>query len=362
MSLKLTRRALTLSVAALAVGLAACGPQATAPTDGESPAAGGGGGTIRITGAGASFPAPLYQRWIAEFRKTNPNIEINYQSVGSGAGVKQFLSQTVDFGATDAPLTDENRANFPAERGEPVQIPMTGGSVVFTFNLEGVDDLKLSREAYCGIVAGEVTKWNDPKIASANPGVDLPDQNITWVHRSDGSGTTFIFTTHLEAACPNWKAGSGKAVEWPAGQGAKGNEGITATVKQSSGSIGYVELAYATENNLSFASLENKSGEFIKPSPEAAAKSFEGQQLPEDFAMVIPDTDAKEGYPIVGLTWLLLYGTYDDPAKAEAVKSWIKWAYSEGAPFAKELGYLPLPQDITTKALAALDTVKVASK
>jgi phosphate transport system substrate-binding protein len=364
LSLKVTRRAVSVSAAALALGLAACGPSPTPPaaTDGASPAATTGGGTVSLSGAGATFPAPLYQRWFAEYNQQNPNVQISYQSVGSGAGVKQFLAKTVDFGATDAPLTDEEIKKYPAELGQPLQIPMTGGAVVFAYNLEGVDNLRLSRESFCGIVAGEIKTWNAPQLVKDNPGVNLPASPITFVHRSDGSGTTFIFTNHISAACPNWKAGAGKAVEWPTGTGGKGNEGVTAAIQQTAGSIGYTEFSYAKENNLKMATIQNRAGEFIVPSPESAAKAIEGVTVPADFALLVPNPEGKDAYPIVGLTWLLVYGKYDNPAKADALKSVIRWAYSDGAKFATDLGYLPIPNDVSSKALAKLDTIQVATK
>lgn len=366
-----SRWALSLPAIAVAVSLASCGTPTppSAPSAGESPAAGtaqapagGGGSTIAINGAGATFPAPLYQRWFAEYNKQNPTVQISYQSVGSGAGVKQFLAKTVDFGATDAPLTKEERQKYPTADGQPVQIPMTGGAVVFAYNLDGVENLKLSRETYCAIADGTIKSWSDPKIAKDNEGAKLPNEPVTFVHRSDGSGTTFIFTSHLKAACPNWKAGAGKAVEWPTGVGAKGNEGVTAQVQQTKGAIGYTEYSYAKENNLKFATLQNKAGDFITPSPESAAKALAGVPLPEDFALSVPDPADKEAYPIVGLTWLLLYGQYGEPAKADALKNFVKWALKDGKQYADELGYLPLPDDVATRVVATLDTIKVASK
>lgn len=368
-SSKVARWAFSTSAIALAMGLASCAPSTppSAPqggtTGGTSPAANqSAGGTISISGAGATFPAPLYQRWFAEYNKLNPNVQISYQSVGSGAGVKQFLAKTVDFGATDAPLNDKEKGGYPKDLGQPVQIPMTGGAVVYAFNLDGVDNLKLSREAYCGITDGTIKKWNDPKIAKDNPDAKLPDSDITFVHRSDGSGTTYLFTTHIKAACPNWTAGASKSVEWPAGVGAKGNEGVTAQIQQTKGAIGYVEYSYAKENGLKAAAIQNKAGEFIPPSPEASAKAIAGATLPADFSLSVPDPTAKDAYPIVGLTWLLVYGQYSDQAKATALKEFVKWAYGEGDRYATELGYLPIPDDISTKATAALDTVKVAAK
>ena len=216
--------------AGLALALASCSPQAptAAPGSSQTPVASApnkaSGATVSIAGAGATAPAPLYQRWLAEYNKKFPNIQISYQSVGSGTGVKQYLAKTIDFGATDAPLKKDEREKFPSDRGTAIQVPSTGLFLVFAYNLEGVKDLKLSREAFCGITDGSIKKWNDEKIKKDNAGVALPDADVTFVHRSDGSGTTDVFTKHIEKACPNWKAGSGKSVEWPTGTGAKGTK------------------------------------------------------------------------------------------------------------------------------------------
>ncbi len=347
-----TSWAIRASLFALTLSLAACG--GGAPSS-ESTAAGGGGAPLQ--GAGASAPAPLYQKWFAEYA-AKTGTQIGYESVGSGAGVKQFVSETVDFGATDAALKDEDRAKVPAGRGKAIQVPSTGLFVVFAYNAEGIDDLKLSRDVYCGIVDGSITTWNDPKIAAVNAGVNLPDAPVTFVHRSDGSGTTSIFTKHIEKACPNWKAGAGKAVEWPGGTGAKGNEGVTAQIQQTPGAIGYIEYSYAAENGLTMASLENKAGEFIKPTPESAGKAISGVPLPEDFALDVPDPEGKEAYPIVSLTWLLMYENYPDPAKAEELKKFLAWALKDGKPAAEQLGYIPLPDDVVAKVLEAANAVK----
>lgn len=367
--LKAVRWALPASAAALLAGLTACGaPQTpTAPpaaTTGEaSPAANStGGATISISGAGATAPNPLYQRWFQEYNKVNPAIQISYDSVGSGAGIKRFTDQTVDFGATDAPLKEDERKALAAERGKAVQVPSTGLFVVFAYNLAGVDNLKLSREAFCGIVDGSVKTWNDPKIAKDNAGSNLPSQPINFVHRSDGSGTTDIFTKHIAKACPNWTKGSGKTVEWPTGTGAKGNEGVTAQIQQTPGAIGYTEFSFAKENKLSMATLQNKAGEFVAPTPEAAAKALAGATIPADFAVKVPDPEAKDAYPIVSLTYLLLYENPKDPAKAKAINDMLAWAYKDGAQYASELGYIPLPQDLITKVSTTLNTIKVAAK
>ena len=318
---------------------------------------------VSLSGAGASFPAPLYQRWFSEYNQQNPGVQISYQSVGSGAGVEQYLQGTVDFGATDAPLTEEERATFESTYGQaPIQVPMTAGSVVFAYNLPGVDSLELSREDYCGIVNGDITTWNDPAIAEANPGVELPDIPISWIHRSDGSGTTFLFTNHIATACPNWAGGAAKTVEWPVGIGAKGNEGIAAQVAQTEGGIGYVEYAYAKENGISAAAIENASGNIITPSPEAASLVFEGETIPEDFALTVPDPANPEAYPIAGLTWLLLYPQYDDPNKAQALQGVIDWALTSGDEYATQLGYIPLPQEVEQRVVQTVQDEVVANK
>ncbi|MCU0565172.1 MAG: phosphate ABC transporter substrate-binding protein PstS [Oculatellaceae cyanobacterium Prado106] len=362
----LKRRAFLASLAALSFGFAACQstpPQAPSATGGGSaPAAGGAGGsgkTAVLSGAGASFPAPLYQRWFAEYNKVEPGVQISYQSVGSGAGVEQFLAGTVDFGATDSPLKDEEKAKFKEKYGaDPIQVPMTAGSVVFAYNLPEVKDLKLSRAAYCGIVTGKVTTWNAPEIAAANPGVTLPSTNISFVHRSDGSGTTSVFTTHLDEACADWTAGANKSVEWPVGTGAKGNEGVTAQVQQAPGAVGYVEYAYAKENGLSMASIENKSGNIITPSPEAGGLAFKGATIPADFALTVPDPADANAYPITSLTWLLLYPKYDDATKGEALKAVVDWALTDGKQFADQLGYVSMPPETNGKVKEAVTKIQ----
>jgi phosphate transport system substrate-binding protein len=357
------RRALLTTLTVASLGLAvACAPSSTdapAPSANAPTGTSGGGDTVSLSGAGATFPAPLYQRWFAEYNKQNPNAQISYQSVGSGAGVEQFLAGTVDFGASDAPLKDKEKEAFQAKFGAaPIQVPMTGGSVVMAYNLDGVDGLKLSREAYCGIVAGEITQWNDPAIAAENSGVTLPDSNIQFVHRSDGSGTTFAFTNHLKAACPNWTAGADKSVEWPTGTGAKGNEGVTAQIQQTPGAIGYTEFSYAKENGLKMASLENKSGNIIEPTPEAGALAFKGETVPADFALLVPDPTDANAYPISTLTWMLLYPEYQDAAKKDTLVSVLKWALNDGKTAASDLGYLPVESELVTKVEAELGKIK----
>ena len=365
MTSKTTKRFCLTAVSALTLGLIAQNINLTNNTQVSIPAANAQDAGIEasLSGAGASFPAPLYQRWFSEYNKQNPGVEISYQSVGSGAGVEQYLQGTVDFGASDKPLSEEEKATFESTYGAaPIQVPMTAGSVVFAYNLPGVDNLELPRETYCGIVNGEITEWNDPAIANANPNAQLPEIPISWIHRSDGSGTTFLFTNHIQAACPNWQGGADKTVEWPTGIGAKGNEGIAAQVAQTEGGVGYVEYAYATENGISAAAIENQSGNIIAPSPEAASLVFEGETIPEDFALTVADPANPEAYPIAGLTWLLLYPEYEDPTTAQALQNVVDWALTNGDEYATELGYIPLPQDVEERVVQTVQTEVVANK
>ncbi|AFZ34011.1 phosphate ABC transporter substrate-binding protein, PhoT family [Stanieria cyanosphaera PCC 7437] len=359
-TLKFSQRQIWLSpLLALTLSLTACGgSQTTAPSGEQSQTpATGGGQSVSLTGAGASFPAPLYQRWFSEYNKQNPNVQISYQSVGSGAGVEQFTQGTVDFGASDVAMTDEEIAQV--ERGV-VLLPMTAGSIVLGYNLPDVQGLKLSRQLYTDILLGKITKWNDPAIAQINPDLQLPDQNITVVYRSDGSGTTGVFTKHLSEISPEWKekVGEGKTVSWPTGIGAKGNEGVTAQILQTEGSIGYIEYGYAEQQDIPVASLENKSGNYIEPTPESAAKTLEAVTLPENLRAFIADPDGADSYPIVSYTWIMAYQQYD-ANKGQAFKDVINWALTEGQNYSEELGYVPLPEPVVQKVEAALETIKV---
>ena len=313
-------------------------------------------GYITLYGAGASFPGPLYQSWFKDINQKYPNLRVNYQSVGSSAGVRQFTAGTVDFGASDVAMKDEEIAKV--DRGV-LLLPMTGGSVVFAYNLPGVEDLKLSREVYTDIFLGKITKWNNPKIAAANPGVNLPDQKIGVVHRSDGSGTTALLTRHLSAISPDWKSGPGEGntVSWSTGVGTKGDKGVTAQIKQTPGSIGYVEYGYAKNQGLTMATLENKAGKYIKPSNEAASKALAAVELPENLRAFVTDPPGDESYPIVTFTWLLAYKKYYNPAKAEAVETMIEYGLTEGQKATLELGYVPLPQNVIEKVAAAADVI-----
>jgi phosphate transport system substrate-binding protein len=311
----------------------------------------------QLSGAGATFPAPLYQRWGAEYNQQVPSIKVNYQSVGSGAGVKNFIQGVVDFGASDAAMSDSEIAKSP--RGA-VMIPATAGSVVLAYNLPGIKTLRLSREALAGIFLGKITKWNDPAIVNGNPGATLPPTAVNVAFRSDGSGTTFVFTQHLAAISEEFdqQVGCAKSVVFPVGIGGKGNEGVTALVKQTPGMIGYVEFGYAEQNGLSCAALENKSGQFVAPTPESGAAALASVELPENLRAWPVDPAAPEAYPITTFTWLLLCKKYDDAAKVKALKDFITYGLTEGQSFATQLGYIPLPESVVAKANAALDTVE----
>ena len=311
----------------------------------------------QLSGAGASFPAPLYQRWAVEYNKLHPNVQVNYQSVGSGAGVKQFTQGTVDFAASDAAMSDEE---IEKVKQGVVMIPATAGSIVIAYNLPEVKDLKLSRDAYVGIFLGKITKWNDPAIAKDNPDVKLPDLPINVAFRSDGSGTTFVFTKHLSAISPDFadEVGTDKSVTWPAGAGGKGNEGVTALVKQTPGTIGYVEYGYAVNNGLSTASLQNKAGKFVKPTDESGAATLAHVEFPENLRIWPEDPAGDDDYPIATFTWLLLYKKYSDAGKLKALQEFITYGLTDGQKFSGELGYIPLPAAVAEKSKAALASVQ----
>ncbi|MFB2896002.1 phosphate ABC transporter substrate-binding protein PstS [Aerosakkonemataceae cyanobacterium BLCC-F50] len=367
--------AAALSGVALTIGLGACGPSQTTPTATDTPAAPGASpavapGTptpatpsrldlaqnVLLSGAGASFPAPLYQRWFADFNKINPKARINYQSVGSGAGVQQFINKTVDFGASDVAMTDEELAKV---QGGALMLPVTAGGIVLAYNVPGAEGLKLSRNLLADIFLGNIKTWNDPKIAEANPGVNLPNTPITVVYRADGSGTTGIFTKYLSAISPNWKSkvGDGKTVAWPTGVGSKGNEGVTAQIAQTTGSIGYIEYGYAKQNNLKFASLENKAGNYVTYNEQTASSALDSVQLPENLRAFIVDPEGTDSYPIISYTWLLVYPKYQDAAKAKTIEAVVEYALTEGQRIAPELGYIALPPKVASKVATVAQAI-----
>ncbi|OUL24800.1 phosphate ABC transporter substrate-binding protein PstS [Nostoc sp. T09] len=314
--------------------------------------------TVSLMGAGASFPAPLYQRWIVDYNQRNPNVEINYQSLGSSVGVQQLIQGTVDFAASDVGITHEQAAQV--KRGV-IALPMTASSIVLAYNLPNLPTgLRLSRQVYTSIFLGKIRKWNDPRIAAANPGVNLPNLPIKVVHRTDGSGTTSVLTQHLSAISPEWnnKVGAGRAVEWPVGIAAKGNEGVSAQIQQTPGAIGYVEYVYATHNQLSVAALENKSGNYIIPTPESVAKTLEAVKLPNNSLIAfIADPTSANSYPIVTYTWLLTYKQYQDSVKAQALKNFVDWAVTEGQESSVELGYIPLSKKVVVQVQSAAKNI-----
>lgn len=315
------------------------------------------GAATVITGSGATFPAPLYQRWASDFKKVNADILVNYQSIGSGAGVTQFLQGVTDFGASDTAMKDEEISHAGQN---VVMIPAAAGSIVLAYNVPGIrTGLRLSRAAYIGILVGGITKWNDPAIAKANPGVNLPSVPITVISRSDGSGTTAVFTGHCSEVSADFKekVGSGKAVTWPVGVAGKGNEGVTALIKQTPGAIGYVEYGFAAYNNLAMAALENNAQNFISPSIESCAATLASVKLPGDLRAFILDPKGPDDYPVVTFTWVLVKKTYADAAKAAGVKAFVTYGLTTGQAAAPQLGYVALPPEVVTKALAALEAV-----
>jgi phosphate transport system substrate-binding protein len=308
---------------------------------------------IRLQGAGASFPAPLYMKWFRDYTTAHDHIQIDYQSVGSGSGIKNFIEKTVAFGASDAAMEPEEIAQVPEG---VVLLPMTAGSIVLAYNLEGVTDLKLSRETYAGIFLGTVTRWNDPLIQSSNPGSTLPDAPINVVVRADSSGTTFVFTQHLSAISSAFaqSPGTNKSPNWPVGTRSKGNEGVTASIMTTPGSIGYVEYGYAAGQGLPMVALENKSGQYIAPSIEAGQQALAGAEMPADLVLWIPDPEGEGSYPIVSYTWLLCYKSYADAAQASALKDVIAYCLGEGQRESESLGYIPLPENVVEKVKAAV--------
>jgi phosphate transport system substrate-binding protein len=311
-----------------------------------------------INGAGATFPYPIYSKWFDEYVKVDPSVRFNYQSIGSGGGQKQILAQTVDFGASDGPMSDENLAKAP---GKILHIPTVAGAVVLTYNLSGNPSLKLDGDTIAGIFLGQIKKWNDPKLAALNSGAKLPDQDIVVVHRSDGSGTTFIFTDYLSKVSSEWKkkAGNNTSVNWPTGIGGKGNEGVSGQVKQTPGAIGYVELIYATQNKMPYAEVKNPSGQFVKATLESVTAALATAEIPDDFRFSMTNAPGKDAYPICGATWLLVYEQQKDPAKGKKLVEFLKWAAKDGEKMAKDLDYAPLPDTVQERVLKRINEIKM---
>lgn len=328
-------------VAAMMMTLSSCGSGA------------GGGSEIKLQGAGASFPAPLYLKWFKSYGTAHPNVQVDYQSIGSGGGVKSFMDRTVDFAASDAAMKPDDMAKV---EGGVQLVPMTAGSIVLAYNLNDVPNLRLSREAYTGIFLGKVTNWDDPAIAKANPGVKLPHQPVNVVVRADSSGTTFVFSQHLSTVNPDFakSVGANNMPNWPVGTRSKGNEGVTASILTTPGSIGYVEYGYAHSQDLRMATLENKSGSYVAASTDSAKVALASAQLPESLIVWVPDPEAKDAYPIVTFTWMILYKKYDNKDKLNTLKSLVAYGLTDGQKDSEALGYVPLPDAVVAKAQAAV--------
>jgi len=318
------------------------------------------GAETLINGAGATFPYPLYSKWFSEYAKIDKSVKFNYQSIGSGGGVKQITAQTVDFGASDAFLSDKELAAAP---GKLLHIPTVMGAVVVTYNLPGVaKGLKLKVDDVADIFLGKITKWNDKRISDDNPGVSLPDKAIIVVHRSDGSGTTSIFTDFLSGVSSEWqtKVGQGKSVKWPVGLGGKGNEGVAGQVKTTQYTIGYVELAYAFENKLPFATLKNKAGSWVEPSIQttSAAAAAAIKHMPADYRISLVNQPAKDAYPIVGFTWLLVYQEQKDKVNGKKLVEFLNWSLHNGQKMAAPMLYAPLPESVVKMVEKTIKTIK----
>jgi phosphate transport system substrate-binding protein len=309
-----------------------------------------------LNGAGATFPYPIYSKWFSEYHKEHSDVEVNYQSIGSGGGIRQVQAGTVDFGATDGPMSDEQLAQ---SKVKVLHIPTVLGAVVPAYNIPGISgEVKFTPDALSGIFLGKISKWNDKAITSANPGINFPDQNITVVHRSDGSGTSYIFTDYLSKISSDWQGtvGKGTSVKWPVGIGGKGNEGVAGTIRQLPGSIGYIELIYALQNKIPYGSVKNSSGQFIKASLDSTTAAAVGVKMPADFRVSITNPPGKTAYPIASFTWLLVPTTPRDANKGKMVKDMVVWALDKGEPMASALSYAPLPKEVAEKAKAAVNS------
>ncbi len=316
-------------------------------------------GQTTLNGAGATFPNPMYQKWFSEYHKTHPDVQFNYQSIGSGGGIRQVLAQTVDFGASDGPMTDEQLSQA---KTKILHIPTVLGAVVPAYNVPGVaGELKFTPEALAGIFLGKITTWNDPALAKANPGVNLPNQPIIVIHRSDGSGTTYIFTDYLSKVSSEWQNGPGKgtAVKWPVGLGGKGNEGVAGMIRQMQGGVGYVELIYAVQNNISYGSVKNASGNFVKASLESVtAAAASAKSMPADFRVSITNAPGKDAYPISSFTWLLIPEKSKEAAKGKILADFLTWMVDDGQKMTAELTYAPLPESVATKVKGTIKQVQ----
>ncbi|HEY6065187.1 MAG TPA: phosphate ABC transporter substrate-binding protein PstS [Thermoanaerobaculia bacterium] len=317
--------------------------------------------TIAINGAGATFPYPIYSKWFSEYNKLHPDVQVNYQSIGSGGGIRQLTNRTVFFGATDGPMTKDQMLNAP---GKIFHFPTVLGAVVPIYNIPGVDgELKFTGPLLADIFTGKVSKWNDPAIAKLNPGVRLPGTDITVVHRSDGSGTTYIFSDFLGKVSPEWRKSVGIAtsLNWPTGVGAKGNEGVAGLTKQTPGGIGYVELIYAIQNKIPFGTVQNMAGEFVRASLESVTKAAAATKgkMPPDFRVSITNAPGAGVYPVSSFTWLLFYENPKDKRAARVMTDFMRWALHDGQKYCADLGYAPLPDEVVTMEMEALKKIRL---
>jgi phosphate transport system substrate-binding protein len=316
------------------------------------------GQTITLNGAGATFPYPIYSKWFSEYNKIHSNVQINYQSIGSGGGIRQVINGTVDFGASDGPMSDEQ---LKEAKFKILHIPTVLGAVVPAYNVPGISgELKFTPEALAGIFLGKITNWNDAAIAKANPGVNLPNQTIIVVHRSDGSGTTFIFTDYLSKVSKDWEStvGKGTSVKWPVGLGGKGNEGVAGQIRQLQGSIGYIELIYALQNKIPYGSVKNAAGNFVKGSLEGVTEAAASvKTMPADFRVSITNAPGKTAYPISSFTWLLIPAQSKDPAKGKILSDFLNWMVNDGQKMVEQLSYAPLPANVAEKVKETIKQV-----
>jgi len=310
-----------------------------------------------INGAGATFPYPIYSKWFDEYAKVDPSVRFNYQSIGSGGGQKQILAETVDFGASDGPMSDENLAGAPRRI---LHLPTVAGADVLTYNLPGSPRLKVDGPAIVDIFMGKIAKWNDKRLAELNPGMKLPDLDIVVVHRSDGSGTTYIWVDYLSSVSKEWetKVGRGTSVKWPTGLGGKGNEGVAGQVKQLPGSVGYVELAYAQQNKLPYADVKNAAGKFVTPGIDSVTEALATAEIPDDFRFSMVNPPGENAYPISGVTWLLVYEQQKDATKGKKIVEFLNWAITRGESMASALDYTPLPESVQKRVLERIKTIK----
>jgi len=312
-----------------------------------------------INGAGATFPYPMYSKWFSEYHNAHSDIQFNYQSIGSGGGIRQVIAGTVDFGASDGPMTDEQLSQFKS--GKLLHIPTVLGAVVPAYNIPGVTaELKFAPDVLADIFLGKITTWNDPRISKLNPGVNLPGKEIIVVHRSDGSGTTYIFTDYLSKVSSDWKnsVGKGTSVNWKVGMGGKGNEGVAGYIRNIQGSIGYIELIYALQNKINYGSVRNASGNFVKASLESTTAAAAGAQMPADYRVSITNAPGKDAYPIASFTWLLIPQQSKDQNKGRILREFVEWMATGGQQMTHQLSYAPLPENVAQKILATAKTIK----